>query len=185
MVIHRVDRRRRNEIVPEPTVGGATLCYLRKEGRILLQLKAQDRFGGGRWNGPGGKILPGETPEEAIRREVEEETGLQIHNPVYHGVLTFIFKGDPSHHLLVHVYSTSRFTGDVRGGAEGRLRWYSERSLPFDRMWPDDRHWVPAVLDGATLEGRVYFDATGDKLLRWSLRLCWEDPTSQLAATTE
>ena len=54
------------------------LCYIRDRGRVLLQLKADGRFGAGFWNGPGGKAAEGESPEEAAVREVREETGLTV-----------------------------------------------------------------------------------------------------------
>jgi 8-oxo-dGTP diphosphatase len=43
----------------------------------------------GKWNGLGGKFEPGETPEECVRREVLEESGLTIQNPRLHGLLMF------------------------------------------------------------------------------------------------
>ena len=53
-----------------PTIGA--VCYIRHNGRVLLQLKAEGRFGEGRWNAPGGKLTEGETPAQAITREVKE-----------------------------------------------------------------------------------------------------------------
>jgi len=52
-----------------------TLCYLRRDGRVLLQKKAKGLFGEGKYNGPGGKILPGENPEQSAIREVLRRPG--------------------------------------------------------------------------------------------------------------
>jgi len=54
----------------------ATLCEIVHGGRLLLQRKSAGRFGEGKWNGPGGKVQPGETPLECVVREVRDETGL-------------------------------------------------------------------------------------------------------------
>ena len=53
----------------------ATICYLFKDSQVLLQKKAEGKFGAGKWNAPGGKIKMTESPETAIMREIQEETG--------------------------------------------------------------------------------------------------------------
>jgi mutator protein MutT len=134
-----------------PPVG--TLCYIRDRGRVLLQLKAEGRFGAGRWNGPGGKIRNGESPAEAMVREVREETGLTVRDLVEHGSLTFYFGDAQEPSYVVHVFSSGRFDGNVRESEEGRLEWFSEDVLPYDRMWPDDEIWVPHLLAGRRFHG--------------------------------
>ena len=61
---------------PALVVAGA-LC---KEGKVLIQRRSEGMPGGGLWEFPGGKIEPGETPEEALRRELGEETCVAIHH---------------------------------------------------------------------------------------------------------
>ena len=58
----------------------ATLCYVRDAGKTLMihRIKRQNDMHAGKWNGLGGKLEPGEMPEECVLREVEEESGLQI-----------------------------------------------------------------------------------------------------------
>src|SRR3990170_4399189 len=120
-----------------------TLCYIRDRGRVLLQLKADGRFGGGFWNGPGGKLADGESPLEATVREVREETGLTVRDLRDHGSLTFYFGDSAQPDYTVHILSTERFEGAVQPSEEGCLEWFREDQLPYDLMWPDDRHWVP------------------------------------------
>ncbi|OGO51345.1 MAG: hypothetical protein A2148_10605 [Chloroflexi bacterium RBG_16_68_14] len=130
-----------------------TLCYIRDRGRVLLQLKADGRFGGGFWNGPGGKLGDGESPEEATLREVREETGLTVRDLRGHGTLVFYFGEAAEPDFTVHVFSTDRFEGDLSPSDEGRLEWFPEDALPYDRMWPDDRVWVPHLLAGRRFRG--------------------------------
>lgn len=130
-----------------------TLCYIRDQGRVLLQLKAHGRFGAGRWNGPGGKIRDGESPAEAMVREVGEETGLTVRDLVGHGTLTFYFGDAEEPSYVVHVFSSGRFGGNLRESDEGRLQWFPEEALPYDCMWPDDEIWVPHLLAGRRFRG--------------------------------
>ncbi len=134
-----------------PTTG--TLCYIRNRGRVLLQLKASGRFGAGRWNGPGGKLADGESPEEATVREVREETGLTVRDLHVHGLLVFYFGDTTEPDFAVHVFSTDSFEGDLVPSDEGRLQWFPEERLPYDQMWPDDRLWVPHLLAGRRFRG--------------------------------
>ncbi|MDA4111019.1 MAG: NUDIX domain-containing protein, partial [Thaumarchaeota archaeon] len=66
-----------NLLNPPDTIK-AVICYLKRNEEFLLLLKASGKFGGGFWNAPGGKIKNRETPEDAVRREVLEETGLSV-----------------------------------------------------------------------------------------------------------
>ena len=135
-----------------PTTIGS-LCYIRDNGRVLLQMKAEGRFGGGLWNGPGGKLLDGESPEQAIVREVREETGLSIRDLRDHGTLTFYLGDTREPTYMVYVFSTTRFEGELRPSDEGVPAWHPEDALPYDRMWPDDRVWVPHMLAGRRVRG--------------------------------
>ena len=63
----------------------AVLCYIRDGGRVLLQHKAEGRFGGGFWNAPGGKIVDGESPEQAAALRTlhcDEIQGYLVGRPV-------------------------------------------------------------------------------------------------------
>lgn len=149
----------------------ATACYIRQNKKVLMQLKAAGKFGGNRWNGPGGKLEPYEDPEAAVIREVQEETGLTISDPIWHGTLTFVFSAPERHRLTSHIFSVHSFTGRPRGSAEGRLRWFPEDRLPYDRMWVDDRYWLPAVLDGARIRGLCVFADDGREMADFQLTI--------------
>ncbi len=62
----------------------ATLCYIKKDGKTLMMLrnKKKNDMHQGKYNGLGGKLKDGETPEECVLREVKEESGLSITNPI-------------------------------------------------------------------------------------------------------
>ena len=150
-----------------------SICLIRKNGRLLLQERALGRFGGGKWDAPGGKLRPGESPEECIVREVAEETGLRIDGATYRGSFDVYFGEHEQPDWTVDVFSASRFDGRLRANAEGRLRWFAEDQIPYERMWASDRCWLPDLLAGH-LNGRrfaaaFWFDEAGEQLLRHSL----------------
>jgi len=132
--------------------------------------KATGLFGGGKWNGLGGKIGAGESPEQACIREVLEESGLQISNLRYHGVLKFWF-GRASEPIIVYVFSTRSFEGQPREGREGILRWIDFDEIPYEEMWEDDRYWLPVLMEGKHFNGEFHFNDEGNTLLRHKLEI--------------
>ena len=121
-------------------------------------------------NGPGGKIEIGESPLEAIKREVMEETNLMVDKLTTHGTLRLVFSDAAEPDFLVNVFSTCTFDGRSKDLA-GRLQWFAEDRLPFDRMWPDQRYWLPIVLAGGRLDGVCFFDGRGPELRSCELHL--------------
>jgi 8-oxo-dGTP diphosphatase len=149
----------------------AVLCYIRQDGRVLLQHKAPHRFGGGYWNAPGGKIANGESPEEATVREVREETGLTVSDVRYLGTLTFYVEGVEGPDIEAHVFVAGAFEGVVEANDEGPLEWVPEGALPYDKMWEDDRLWLPHVLAGHRVCGSFRFSAAYEKMLAHELEV--------------
>ncbi len=148
----------------------ATLCFPMRDRQVLLLHKADGLWGGGKWNGPGGKLLPGEDPEVGAAREVREETGLVARALRFHGVLRFWFGQDGPPAWAVYVFTCTDFSGSVAGGREGALRWHPASQLPWDAMWEDDRYWLPQVLAGSQIFGEFRFDAAAQRLLDGRVR---------------
>lgn len=146
----------------------ATLCFLRRNGQILL-IKKSRGFGKGNWNAPGGRILPDETPEQCADREIQEETGLNVSDVHYHGTLHF-YAGGKEPDWTVYVFSTRSFSGDVKEGEEGSLKWFDEAKMPYREMWQDDAYWMPLLLGGRRFEGKFHFTKDWKTLVRHKLR---------------
>jgi len=144
----------------------ATLCQVIRDGRLLLLLKDPGRFGEGKWNGAGGKLLQDEGPEAGVVREVEEETGLRLRSVRLHGVLDFYFGEKPEPDWVVHVFSSGDFDVEPRETSdEGVLRWFSIDEVPYDRMWQDDAVWLPLLLEGKRFRGWFKFTVDGSEML--------------------
>jgi 8-oxo-dGTP diphosphatase len=148
----------------------ATICHL-LEGdleagpsgidRVLLMRK-QRGIGAGLYNGPGGKVEPGETPRECAVREAREELHVDVHRLEKVGELEFAFGGEPA--FFCHVFRSDDFTGPPEETAEAKPAWFPVDDLPYDEIWEDDRHWFPLVFEGHPFRGLVAFDAAGEEM---------------------
>jgi len=146
-----------------------TLCFLIDDKKLLMIKKSPELFGGGKWNGLGGKISVGESPEEACVREVFEESGLQVSNLRCHGALKFWFGNTVEPFILCYVFSTNSFEGQLKESHEGILKWTDFDKIPYKEMWEDDQHWLPMLLKGKNINGEFRFNQEGTKLLSHKL----------------
>jgi 8-oxo-dGTP diphosphatase len=121
----------------------ATLCYLRRDGKTLMLYRTRPGdYHQGKWNGLGGKLAPGESPEDCVRREVLEESGLAVTRMDLRGVITFpMFDGQDD--WYVFVYTITEFAGEVRASLEGELAWIDDDRLLDLNLWPGDRVFLP------------------------------------------
>jgi 8-oxo-dGTP diphosphatase len=141
----------------------ATLCYVKENGRTLMihRIKKANDIHEGKWNGLGGKLEPGESPEQCVIREVHEESGLEIESPCYHGLLVFAdFKTED---WYVFVFTATRFRGSQIDSAEGRLEWVRDEELLSLPLWPSDRIFFPWLAAGKVFSAR--FQYHGEEML--------------------
>jgi len=99
------------------------LCLLEQDGNILLQDRVKAD-----WRGfalPGGHIEPGESIVSAVVREMQEETGLTVLDPVLCGVKQFPRVGESyeAGRYLVFLFRATRFSGTLRSSDEGQMHW--------------------------------------------------------------
>lgn len=138
----------------------ATLLFVRRDAEILLIHKKRG-IGAGKINGPGGRIDPGESPRDCAVREVREEVGVVATGVLSAGELAFQFTDGLALHVAV--FTASGHTGEVRESDEAVPLWTPVDRIPYDRMWADDRIWLPWMLEGVPFRGRALFD--GDTML--------------------
>lgn len=136
----------------------SSLCYLEKEGRILMLKRNKEPFRGF-WTAPGGKLEPGEDPRQTIIREIREETGFTLINP-HLQLINSETGADREYNWLVFIFRADEFNGAIQECNEGTLRWIPQSQLG-DLEIPDvDRKLLPLTLDGK----QWYF-----------IRLCYND----------
>ena len=142
----------------------ATLLYVVRDNRILL-IEKKRGLGAGKLNGAGGKVDPGEIACEAAVREFEEELGATPVDPEKLGRVAFAVTNGDS--ILIHVYRAEDLRGDPVETEEAIPVWASVHDMPYDRMWEDDRYWLPLLLERRTFEVRTLFN--GDRLLGFEM----------------
>lgn len=148
----------------------ATLGHVIKGDKILLKFATRG-ISKGKWNAPGGKFDKGEPPEQCIIRETYEETGLRIRKPFYHGKLYFFLDGRKKLTVEGWLFSARKFSGKPHSTEEGEVRWFSTSSIPYDRMWDDDKYWMNLMLAGIRFDSYFYYDRTNTKVVRSVIKL--------------
>src|SRR5262249_5356902 len=138
----------------------ATLLFILREEKILLIHKLRG-FGTGKVNGPGGKIDPGETALDAALRETFEELDIMPLRVEERGQLRFQFRDGYSLHCTVFI--AFDFLGEPRTTEEAIPFWARVNDIPYEKMWADDRYWLPLLIRGAHFDG--YFEFAGGELL--------------------
>ena len=141
-----------------------TLLFLRRDDEILLAMKKRG-FGSNRYNGVGGKIDPGETIEQALVRECQEEIEVTPLN--YWKVAKHDFvqpEGGQPWRMIVHAYLCDKWEGEPTETEEMAPEWFKLGDIPYKNMWADDEFWVPQVLAGQKVHGAFTFDEA-DQLL--------------------
>jgi len=109
---------------------------------MIHRIKKQNDMHAGKWNGLGGKLEPGETPEECARREIKEESGLQVKKLQWKGFLTFPqFSNQEDWYAFVFVAEADQ--DEVIDSAEGQLRWIPNHELLELNLWEGDRVFLP------------------------------------------
>jgi 8-oxo-dGTP diphosphatase len=142
------------------------LNFVVQDGRILLILK-KTGLGKGKINGPGGRIEPGETPQAAAVRELQEELCITPRDLQECGLLHFQFQDGLSLHVTV--FRSANFDGLPRETREAVPHWFPLDAIPYGRMWRDDPLWVPHMLAGRYFRGYFLFEE--DRMLDHRLEL--------------
>lgn len=132
----------------------ATLVFVKRGDEVLL-IKKLRGIGAGKINGPGGKIDPGETPQECAIRETQEELHITPLEMTKMGELWFVMSDLPDIHC--HVFVAEDFEGVPTATDEAIPMWCKISEIPYDLMWEDDRHWLPQILEGELFDGRFLF----------------------------
>jgi 8-oxo-dGTP diphosphatase len=113
---------------------------------------------------PGGHVEPGESFVEAVIREVWEETGLTIENPILCGSKQFQTKEGARY--VVFFYKTDRFSGELKSSDEGVVFWIPRTALPQYKM-PDDFLDMVKVFECDDLSEFYYYTENG----KWNYKL--------------
>ena len=137
-----------------------TIVFLVRDDEILLAMKKRGQ-GVGLWNGAGGKVEPGETIEEAMIRECQEEimvTPTEYKQVAIHNFEWAVKAKEPSRLIDAHTFVATAWEGEPQETEEMAPKWFKIDEIPFAQMWQDDILWLPLVLKGKKLQTHFVFD---------------------------
>lgn len=116
------------------------------DGRVLVSERPAGKQLAGLWEFPGGKVEPGERPEETLIRELSEELGITVEEPCL-APLTFASHAYPDFHLLMPLYVCRRWEGTPRSMEGQALKWVRPKALRDLAMPPADAPLIPFLID--------------------------------------
>ncbi len=121
--------------IPELT----TLCYLERDGKYLMlhRVKKEADINKDKYIGVGGHFAYGESPDECLRREVLEETGLTLRAYRARGIVTFVYGDDVVEYM--HLYTADAWEGELSECDEGVLEWVEIDRVCDLPIWEGDK----------------------------------------------
>ena len=134
------------------------LCYIQNKDKTLMlhRTKKQNDIHEGKWNGIGGKIEYNESPEDAIKREAMEETGLSI-KPILKGLVTYP-QTNNDEYCMVFVFTAKKFTGKLIECNEGDLEWIKTKEIPKLNLWEGDKIFLPLLKKKGFFSGKITYN---------------------------
>ena len=141
-----------------------TLCYIEKDGKYLMlhRVKKKNDVNQDKYIGIGGKFENGETPLECALRETREETGLNVLNYAYRGIVYFSCPPYPDE--TMHLFTATEFEGTLVECDEGDLMWLEKEKLNSLPLWEGDHIFLGLLEEGAPCF-ELELNYSGDKLV--------------------
>ena len=130
----------------KPVMLVAACALVDADGRVLLAQRPEGKPLAGLWEFPGGKVEPGETPEETVIRELREELGIETKVACL-APLTFASHSYDSFHLLMPLFICRRFCGTPHPHEGQALKWVRPRQIRDYPMPPADEPLIPFLID--------------------------------------
>ncbi len=124
----------------------SAVALIDADGRVLLAQRPEWKSLAGLWEFPGGKVEPGETPEAALIRELDEELGISTHASCL-APLTFASHSYPDFHLLMPLFACRRWQGTPQSREGQNLKWARVNELRDYPMPPADLPLIPILRD--------------------------------------
>ncbi len=128
------------------TVLVAAVALIDVDGRVLLAQRPEGKSMAGLWEFPGGKVEPGERPEDALIRELDEELGIETWESCL-APLTFASHSYEDFHLLMPLFACRKWSGTPQGREGQALAWVRGNKLRDYPMPPADVPIIPLLRD--------------------------------------
>ena len=132
--------------MPLPLVHVSAVALVDVDGRVLLAQRPEGKPMAGLWEFPGGKIESGETPEQALIRELQEELAIDTAESCL-APIAFASHGYDSFHLVMLLFACRKWTGSPRAVEGGALQWVRPNRLRNFPMPAADLPLIPILQD--------------------------------------
>ena len=133
---------------------------------MIHRVKKDNDMHEGKWNGLGGKLSSGETPEECAVREIKEESGRDVTHMRLKGILTFPSVAN-NQDWYAFVFVVDAFEGDLIESVEGDLSWIPNDQLLNLNLWQGDRIFIPLLKEPGFFSGKFIYE--GGELIDYDL----------------
>ena len=137
-----------------------TLCYIEKDDKYLMlhRIKKKNDINEGKWIGVGGHAEGSESPEECLKREVQEETGLKLlsyklscrpfrHSSYNHTLNVITFVSNQCEPEMMCLFTADKFEGQITSCDEGDLMWVPKKDVLQLPTWEGDAVFLKLLLD--------------------------------------
>lgn len=124
----------------------SAVALIDADGRVLLAQRPEGKSMAGLWEFPGGKVEPGETPEAALIRELQEELGINTWSSCL-ATLTFASHSYENFHLMMPLFACRKWEGIVSPREGQALKWVRAADLKSYPMPPADIPLIPILRD--------------------------------------
>ena len=124
----------------------ASIAIIDANDQILIAKRPNKKHLSGFWEFPGGKVEKGESPENALVREVKEELNIDINNKCV-APLTFSEFNYEKFHLLLLLYVCRRWEGEPMSMEKNEIKWVKVNTLKQYKMPPADNSLIYSLQD--------------------------------------
>ncbi|MBP7003109.1 (deoxy)nucleoside triphosphate pyrophosphohydrolase [Amaricoccus sp.] len=124
----------------------AAVALVDPDGRVLIAQRPEGKAMAGLWEFPGGKIEPGETPEAALIRELDEELGIETWSSCL-APIGFASHSYADFHLLMPLWVCRKWGGTPQPREHTALKWVRARDLSAYKLMPADLPLLPVLRD--------------------------------------
>ena len=145
-----------------------TLGYIEKDGKYLMlhRTKKKNDMNKDKWLGIGGKFEEGESPEECMIRETEEETGLRLKSCNLRAVITFVSNIYEAEHM--YLFTSDNFEGELIECNEGELKWVDKEEVISLNAWEGDKIFLEKLFNNDSFF-TMKVEYNGDKMVNYKI----------------
>ena len=148
-----------------------TLCYIEQDGKYLMmhRTKKENDVNKDKWVGVGGHIEEGESPEDCVKREILEETGLYVDFVRLRGLITFVNTEYPTEYMFLYTADGLQNEPDYVCD-EGELRWIDKKEVKNLPIWAGDKIFLELLEENAdyfSLKLRYHGEQLVESHIEW------------------